>query len=78
MKKYHIEIAIALFLVLAFGYGSIILYTSLQSSWERAAPTVERNEWGQNLPDNLEELCEGTVLQWSVRCERMRLLRKDI
>ncbi len=81
MKRYHIELLIFFFLVLAFLYGSIILFTSIKPA---ATPIVElpdkRNEWGQ-APATLEELCNGTILQWSIRCTEIahrEQLRKDI
>jgi hypothetical protein len=27
-----------------------------------------RNPWGQHLPLDLDEVCDGTVLQWTQRC----------
>ncbi len=79
MKRYHIEILLFFILFLAFGYGFIMLVDSIKPIVVQ--PTTERNEWGQRLPDNIEELCEGTILQWSVRCEDIshrEQLRKDI
>jgi len=81
MKRYHIEILLFLILVIAFFYGGIMLYSAVKPVHTIIHPIPSRNEWGQIPLDNLEELCQGTILQWSIRCTEIvhrENLRKDI
>ena len=75
MKRYHIEILLFFILTLAFGYGVIMFLDAVRPVVVQ--PSESRNEWGQ-APATLEELCEGTILQWSVRCTSRKMNRKDI
>jgi len=88
--KYRIEIALALIIVFAFGYGSIMLYTSIQSAWIQANP-MERISVQPRKPltsrQMLEDLCPDPIfgkLQVWINCQNEidqlfnKMNRKDI
>ena len=78
-RKWNSIITLAVFVILAGGYGVLMIYDATHPAWEQA--TQPRNQWGQLLPNNIDELCEGTLLMWSKRCKalvRKQSYRKDI
>ena len=67
-------IYLSLLMLVPAGYGALMLYDATHTTWKQAE-SQPRNQWGQLPPNNIDELCEGTLLMWSEHCKA--LVRKQ-
>ena len=62
-------ILVVLLCVVIYAVAAGIIWVAHANAQTVPAPRTERNEWGQRADIPRDELCVGTVLQWTRGCK---------